>query len=151
MLGFSSFQFSYSCLNLCNPMDCSRPDFPVRHKLPEIIQNHVHRVGDDIQPSHPLSSPSPPAFSSSFPESGSFPMSQFFASGGQSIAVLASKSVLPMNIQDWFPLELTGWISLESKGTLKSLLQRSSKASILQCSAFFMVQLHIHIWLLEKP
>jgi len=77
----------------------------------------------------------------SFPESGSFQMSQFFASGGQSIGVSASASVLPMNIQDWFPLEWTGWISLESKG-LKSLLQHhSSKASILRCSAFFIVQL----------
>ena len=64
-----------------------------------------------------------------------------FASGGQSIGVSASASVLPMNIQDWFPLGLTGWISLQSKGTLKSLPQHhSSKASILWCSAFFMVQ-----------
>ena len=76
----------------------------------------------------------------SFPASGSFPVSQFFASGGQSIGVLASAPVCPMNIQDWFPLRLTGWISLQSKGP-KSLLQHhSSKASILQCSAFFMVQ-----------
>ena len=74
--------------------------------------------------------------------SGSFPMSQFFASGGQSIGVSASASVLPMNIQDWFPLGWTGWISLLSQGTLKSLLQHhSSKASILRCSAFFIVQL----------
>ena len=77
----------------------------------------------------------------SFPASGSFPTSHFFASGGQSIGVLASASVLPMNIQDWFPLGWTGWISLLS-GNLKSLLQHhSSKASILQCSAFFIVQL----------
>ena len=73
----------------------------------------------------------------SFPASGSFPVSQFFASGGQSIGV--SASVLPMNIQDWFPLGWTGLISLQSKG-LSSLLQHhSSKASILQCSAFFTV------------
>ena len=73
-------------------------------------------------------------------------MSQFFASGGQSIGVSASVSVLPMNIQDWFPLGLTGWI-LTVQGTLKSLLQHhSSKASILQCSAFFIVQLsHSHM------
>ena len=75
------------------------------------------------------------------PESGSFPMSQLFQSGGQSIGVSASTSVLPMNIQDWFPLGWTGWISLQSKA-LKSLLQHhSSKASILQHSAFLMVQL----------
>ena len=76
----------------------------------------------------------------SFPASGSFLMSQLFASGGQSIGALASASVLPMSIQDWFPLGLTDLI-LQSKG-LSSLLQHhSSKASIIQCSAFFMVQL----------
>ena len=73
----------------------------------------------------------------SFPESGSF---QFFTSGGQSIGVSASASVLPMNIQDWFPLGWTGWISLQSKG-LSLFQHHSSKASILQCSAFFIVQL----------
>ena len=78
----------------------------------------------------------------SFPASGSFPMSQFFTSGSQSIGVSASTSVLPMNIQDWCPLGWTGWISLQSKWLSKSLLQHhSSKASILLCSAFFIVQL----------
>ena len=82
-----------------------------------------------------------PLLLQSFPPSGSFPMSQFFTSGSQSIGVSTSASVLSMNIQDWFPLGWTGWISLQSK-TLKSLLQHhSSKASILQFSAFFMVQL----------
>ena len=84
------------CLTLCKPMDCSTPGLPVHHVLPEIAQTHVHRVGDAIQPSHPL-------FSSclqSFLASGSFPMSQFFTSGDQSIGVSASASVLPMNIQD---------------------------------------------------
>ena len=93
---------------------------------------------------HPTISSSVVPFSShlqSFPASGSFLMSQFFASGGQSIGVPASASVLPMTIQDWFPLGWTGWISLLSKGH-KSLLQHhSSKASILWCSAFFTVQL----------
>ena len=75
------------------------------------------------------------------PASGPFQMSQLFASGGQSIGVSASASVLPMNTQDWSPLGWTGWISLQSKG-LSSLLQyHSSKASILWCSAFFIVQL----------
>ena len=62
---FSSVQFSLvtqSCPTLCDPMDCSTPGFPVLHKLPELAQTHVHRVGDAIQPSHPLLSPSPPAF-----------------------------------------------------------------------------------------
>ena len=96
---------------------------------------------------HPTISSSVVPFSSplvlpfSFLASGSFQMSQLFTSGGQSIGVSASTSVLPKNIQDWFPLEWTGWISLKSK-TLKSLLQyHSSKASILLCSAFFIVQL----------
>ena len=78
----------------------------------------------------------------SFPASGSFQMSQLFASGSQSTGVSASTSVLPMNAKDWSPLGWTGWISLQSKGLSKSLLQHhSSKASILQCSAFFIVQL----------
>ena len=85
---------------------------------------------------HPTISSSVVPFSSclqSFTASGSFPMSQFFASGDQSIGVSASASVLPMNIQDWLPLGLTGWISLQSvQGTLKSLLQHhSSKESML--------------------
>ena len=75
-----------------------------------------------------------------FPESGSFQISLFFTSGGQSIGVSASASVLPMNIQSWFPLGLTGWISLQSNG-LSRVFSNSSKASILQCSAFFIVQL----------
>ena len=93
---------------------------------------------------HPtISSPVIPfsSCSQSFPASGSFLMSQLFASGGQSIGVSASTSVLPMNTQDWSPLGWTGWISLQSKGFSKSLLQHhSSKASIL-CSAFFILQL----------
>ena len=96
-------------------MDCSTPGFPVYYQLPEPTQTHVHRVGWW----HPTSSSSVIPFSSclqSFPASGSFPRSQFFASGGQSIGVSASASVLPMNIKDWFPLGLTGLISLQSSG-----------------------------------
>ena len=93
---------------------------------------------------HPAISPSVIPFSfcpQSFPVSGSFPMSQLFTSGGQSIGVSASTSVLPMNTQDWFPLGLTGGSPCSPKA-LKSLLQyHSSKASILRCSAFFIVQL----------
>ena len=78
----------------------------------------------------------------SFPASGSFQMSQFFVSGGQSIRVSASASVLPMSIQDWFPLGLTPLNLLAVQGTFKSLLQHhSSKTSILRHSAFFIVQL----------
>ena len=81
-------------------MDCSTPGFPVHHQLPELAQTLVHWVGDAIQSSPPLSSP----FSSclqSFPASGSFPRSQFFTSGGQSIGTSVSISVLPVNTQDW--------------------------------------------------
>ena len=93
---------------------------------------------------HPTISSSVVPFSShlrSFPASGSFPMSQLFASSSQRIGISASVPVLPLNMQDGFPLGWTGWISLQSKG-LKSLLQHhSSKASILHHSAFFIVQL----------
>ena len=99
---------------LCDPMGCSTPGFPVHHQLLELAQTHVHQIGDAIQPSHPLSSPSPPAFNLS--QLRAFSSVQFFASGGQSIGASASASVLPMNIQGWFPLGLTGWISLQSKG-----------------------------------
>ena len=93
---------------------------------------------------HPTISSSVVPFSSclqSFPASGSFPVSQFFASGGQSIGVSVSASILRMSIQDWFPLGLTDLNLLAVQGTLKSLLQcHSSKASILRYSAFFIVQ-----------
>ena len=95
-------------------MDCNRPGFPVLHYFLEFAQTHVHWVDDAIQSSHPVA-----PFSScpqSFPASGSFPMSQIFTSAGQSIGGSASASVLPMNIQGWFPLGLTGLISLLSKG-----------------------------------
>ena len=99
---------------------------------------------------HPTISSSVGPFSSclqSFPASGSLQMSQLFALGGQNIGVSASASVLPMNIQDWFPLGWTGWISLQSKGPS----HHSSKASILWYLAFFTVQLSHQLWLLEKP
>ena len=93
---------------------------------------------------HPTISSSVSPFSSSpqsFPASGSFPMSQLSAAGGQSIGVSASTSVPPMNTQNWFPLGWTGWISLKSKGLSRVLQHHSSKVSILQRSAFFIVQL----------
>ena len=114
----SSAQFSsvaQPCLTLYDPMDCSTPGLPVHHQLLEFTQTHVHGVSDAIQPSHPLASPSPPAFTLS-QHQDLFQMSQLFASGGQSVGVSASASVLPMNTQDWFPLGWTGWISLQSTG-----------------------------------
>ena len=118
-----------SHVRLCDLVDCCTPGFSVHHQLPELAQIQVHGFVP---------------FSSglrSFPASGSFPMSQFFASGGQRIRVSASASILPVNLRDWFPLELTGWISLLSKGLSRVLQHHSSKASILQCSAFFIAQL----------
>ena len=112
LVQFSSV--AHSCPTLCNPMNCSTPGLPVQHQLLEFTQTHVHPVGDAIQPSHPLSSPSPPASNPSQHES--FPKSQLFAWGGQSIGVSALVSVLPINTQDSSPLEWTGWISLQSKG-----------------------------------
>ena len=133
------FQFSCSVVPmLCDPMDCSTPEFAVLHQLLELAQTCIHRVGDTIQ----LFQFSVVSFSrlQSFPASGSFPRSQFFTSGGQSIG--ASVSVLPMNIQGWFPLGLTGWISLQSKGLSRVPTPIPQlKASILWHSAFFVVHL----------
>ena len=143
-------QFSHSVVSdFLQAHGLSTPGFPVHHQLLELAQTHVHQVGDAIQPSHPVI-----PFSShlqSFPASGSFPMSQFFAWGGQ-LLVSVSASVLPMSIQCWFPLGLTGWISLQSKG-----LSRVFSNTTVQKHQFFSVQLslssnsHIHAWLLEKP
>ena len=93
---------------------------------------------------HPTISSSFVPFSShlqSFPASGSFQMSQFFTSGGQSIGVSALAPVLPMNIQDWFALGWTGWISLQSQGLSRVFSNTTVQSISLQCSAFFMVQL----------
>ena len=89
-------------------MDCSMPGFPIHHQLLGFTPAHVHLFGDAIQPSHLLSSPSPLAFN--LEESVRIRWPKYSAE------VSASASVLPMNIQDWFPLGWTGWISLQSKG-----------------------------------
>ena len=131
-LQFSSV--AQSCLTLCDPMDCSMPGFLVHNQLPEPGQTHVYRSWR----CHPTISSSVISFSSclqSFPASGSFPISQFLASGGQSIGVSSSTSVLPMNIQDLFPLGWTGWISLLSKG-LSGVFSNTT----LQKHQFFSVQ-----------
>ena len=142
-LSFDQFSsVAQSCLTICDPhgLQHTRPSCP--SPTPGVYLNSCPLS----RWRHPAISSSVIPFSSclqSFPALGSFQMSQFFASGGQSIGVSASASLLPMNIQGWFPLRWTGWISLQSKGLiLKSLLQHhSSKASILQHSAFLIVQL----------
>ena len=143
---------SQSCPTLCNLMNCSMPGLTIHHQLPEFTQTNscpLSRWG------HSTISSSVIPFSSclqSFPASGSFQMSQFFSSGGQSIGVSASVSVLPMNTEDWFPLGWTAWISLLTKG-----LSRLFSNTIVQKHQFFGTQLslysdsHIHMWLLEKP
>ena len=114
------------------------------------LRLNVHWVSDAIQPSHPLSSPSPPAPNPS--QHQSFPMSQLFTWGGQSIGISALASFLPKNTQGWSPSEWTGWISLQSKG-----LSRVFSNTRVQKHQFFGAQLssqsnsHIHTWPLEKP
>ena len=121
-------------------MKCSTPGFPVFHCLPEFAQTHIHWVDDVIKSSHLLSPPSP--LVPNHCQNQSFSMSQLSALGGQSIGARASALVLPMNIQDWFPLGLNWLYLLSVQRTLKSLLQcHSSEASILRCLAFFMVWL----------
>ena len=96
-------------------MDCSMLGLPVHHQLPELAQTHVHQVGDAIQPSHPLSSPFPPALNLS-QHQGLFQWVSSLHQVAQSIGASASASIFPMNIQGWFPRGLTCFISLLSKG-----------------------------------
>ena len=141
-----------SCPTLCDPMDCSMPGLPVHHQLPEFTQTLVHWVGDAIQPSYPLSSPSPSSCPQSLPASESFPMSQLFTWGGQSTGVSALASFPPKKSQGWSPSEWTGWISLQSKGRSRVFFNMT----ICKCQ-FFGAQpssqsnSHIHTWPLEKP
>ena len=107
-----------SCPTLCDPMNRSTPGLPVHHQLLEFTQTQVHWVGDAIQPSHPLASPSPPALNPS--QHQSFPMSQLFAWGGQSSGVSALASFLPKKSQGWSPLEWTGWSPCSPRGSQES-------------------------------
>ena len=102
-------------LTLCNPMGCSTPAFPALHYLPELAQSHIPWVTDAIQPSHHLSSPSPPAFNLS-QHQGLFQWVGSLHHVAKVLGASTPASVLPMNIQSWFPLGLTGLISLLSKG-----------------------------------
>ena len=143
ILQFSSVHFSsftQSCQTLCDPMNCSTPGLPVHHQLPEFTRTHVHRVGDTIQPSHPLPSPSPPALN----------LSQQQGLSNESVLRIRWPKYWSFNFNISPSNEHSGLISLRMdwldllavQGTLKSLLQHhSSKASILRHSAFFTVQL----------
>ena len=104
---------SLSCFRLCDPMDYCMPGFPVNHQLPEFTQ--LISI-ESVMPSNHLILCRPLLLPSIFPIIRVFSNESLFASGGQSTGVSVSTSVLPMNIQDWFPLGWTGWISLQSKG-----------------------------------
>ena len=149
MLPASSFQFSLvqslSCVqHFVTPLTAAGQASLFITILLKLAQTHVHWVGDAIQPSHPLLSPSP-AFNLS-QHQGSFPMNQLFTSGGQSIRASASASVLPMNTQDWFPLGLTGLISLQSKR-----LSRGFSNSTVQKHQFFSTQHSLAFSFLYSP
>ena len=149
----SKHQFSsvaQSCLTLCNPMNCSTPGLPVYHQLQEFTPTHVHQVHDAIQPSHPRLFPSPPApippsirvFSNESAVHMRWPKYWSFC-----FSIIPSKEIpgLISFRMDWLDL-------LEVQWTLKRLLQYyNSKASILWCSAFFIVQLSHPYILLKKP
>ena len=121
-------------------MDCSTPGFPVHHQLPELAQTHVHQVSDAIQPSHPLSSPSPPAFNLFQPQ-GLFQLVTSLNQAPEDWSF--SFSISPSNEHSGLISFRMDWLDLLAvQGTLKSLLQHhSSKVSILQHLLFFMVQL----------
>ena len=147
ILHISSIQFSCSVtsdslwphgVQLCNSMDCSMPGLPVHHQLLELVQTHVHQVGDAIQPSHPLLSPSPPAFNLS-QHQGLF---QWVSSFHQVAKYWSfSFSISPSNEYSGLISFRIDWFDIAVQWTLKSLIQHhSSKASVLQHSAFSMVQ-----------
>ena len=143
----------FSCLVMSDSLQFHGPQharLPCRSPTPRVCSNS----SPSSQECHLTISSSVIPFSclQSFSASRSFQMSQFFTSGGQSIGVSASASILPMNIQDWFPLGWTGWISLQSKG-----LSRVFSNTTVQKHQFFSAltslwsNSHIHTWLLEKP
>ena len=129
------------CPNLCNPMDCSIPCLPVHHQLLELVQTHIRQFGDAIQLSHPVIPFS--SFLRSFPASASFPMNQFFISGGQSIGASASH----------LPVQCSGLISFRIDWFDLLVFPNNT----VQMQQFFSTQLslwsnsYIHTWLLEKP
>ena len=134
------FGSAQSCLTLCNPMDCSTPGFPVLRYLQSLLK---FMSIESVMTSNYLVLCCPLSCPQSLPASGSFPVSQLFTSGGQSIGTLAS--VIPVNIQDWFPFGLTGLISLLAKG-----LSRVFSTTTIWMHQFFGIQLFLwsnsHLW-----
>ena len=138
------------CPTLWDPMDCSIPGFPVIHHLLELAQTHVHLVGDAIQPSHPLSSPFPPALNPS-QHHGLFQWVSSLHQVAKVLELQLQHQSFQWIIQDWSPLGLTGLTSLQSKE-----LSRVFSSTTVQKHQFFGAQpslwsiSHIHTWLLEK-
>ena len=138
-----------SCPTLCDPMNRSTPGLPVHHQLLEFTQTNVHWVGDAIQPSHPLSSPSPPAPKPSQHQR----LFQWVNSsrGGQSTGVSALASFLPKKSQGWSPSGWTGWISLQSKGLSRVFSNTTVKSINSSVLSLLYNPTHIHTWPQEKP
>ena len=151
---FCSFQsvissVAQSCPTLCNPMNFSTPGLPVHHQLPEFTQTHVHWVADAIQPSHPLSSPSPPAFNLS-QHQGLF---KWVSSSHQVAKVLEFQlNISPSNEHPGLVSFRVDWLDLLAvQGILKSLLQHhSSKHQFFSIQPSFWFKSLIHAWRLEK-
>ena len=132
-----------SCPTFRDPTDHSTPGLPVLHRLQEFAQTHVHWVSDAIQPSSCLLPLSLPALNLS--QHQGLPVSQFFTSGGQRIGASASASVLPMNIQGWFPLEWTGLICLHPKGLSRVFLNITvQRHQFFGAQPFLLSNSHIH-------
>ena len=149
LLHLSLVQFSsitQSCSTLCNPMNCSMPGFLVHHQLLELLK--FMSIALVMPPNH-LFLCCPPSRVQSFSASGSFPVSCFFASGGQGIGV--SASVLPMNSQGWFPFGLTGLISFQSKGLRRVFSSITVWKHWFFCTQPLWSNSHILLWLVEKP
>ena len=139
-----------SCPTLCNTLDYTTPGFPVLHHLLELAQTQVHRVG--MLPNHLILYRPLLLLPLIFPSIRVFTISRLCTLGGQSIRTSASSSVLPINIQDWFPLGLTGLISLLSKGF--SRISPTPQFKSINSSALSILYgptLTIHLWLLENP
>ena len=152
ILSFTSVQFSRSFVShSLRPRESQHARPPSPSPTPGVHPNSCPLSGW----CHPAISPSVVPYSScpqSLPASGSFPMSQLFTSGGQSIGVSASASVLPMNTQDWSPLGWTGWISLQPKGLLRVFSNTTvQKHQLFGAQLSSQSNSHIHTWLLEKP
>ena len=136
-----------SLSHVCDPMNCSMPSFPVLHS-PGVCSNSVHRVSDAIQPSHPLSSPSPFAFNLS-QHQGLFQW--LFALDGQSIGASASVSVLPVNIQGWFPWRLTDLISWQPKSLSRVFSSTTVRRDLYHCLQFADEEIELPGWWFKQP